>query len=369
MNEIKYSIKNPFTADILSLKQLNKKGSTKSNHFAEFSLEGSNIKYEVGCSFGLLPDNDDKDVAQILSILDISGDHRISPKKIGSEITLSEYLFQHVNLTRVTKKIAAALIPHQKDDRLEKLLEDDWKGYTEKHDLVEFLEEFYSKELDVQELVDLLSPMLARFYSVASSQSVMNDTLGLFIADFSYKRGVKSHRSLTSMHLLNKKTIRLFHQPNPSFKPPEDDTPIIMIGPGTGIAAFLGFIQERVHRKHCHNLLFTGDRNKEYDFYFEEELKKHEQHGNLKLFTAFSRDSSHKVYVQDRLWDQKEFLFDLIENKHAHIFVSGDAQRMAKDVTLTIERIFADQKKLSPQDAHLAVKALKKEKRFHLDVY
>ena len=370
MNETKTSIKNPFKAKILKVSKLNKEGSSKCNHFAEFSLEGSNIKYDVGCSFGLLPDNNEEDVLKILSILNASKDTKITPKKVGHEITLYEFLSHRANLSRVTKKIANALIPHQKDTKLADLLEGEWKEYTENHDLTEFLVEFYQEKLSVNELVDLISPMLARFYSVASSQNVMGDTLQLFIADFCYNKGNKKCRSLTSSHITSKKTIRLFHQQNPSFTPQKDDSPVIMIGPGTGIAAFLGFIQERIlHRKCKNNILFTGDRNKATDFYFEETLTQYEKDGNLKLFTAFSRDSDQKVYVQDRIWEQRALLFDLIEKQNAQIFVSGDAHYMAKDVVATFEKIFEEAKGITHEEAHHLVNQLKKEKRFHLDVY
>ena len=366
-HEVSYSLKHPFTASVKKVIPLNKEGSSKSNHHVELSIKGSGISYSIGSSFGLLPHNNEKEVLNLLFILQVSTNEMIYPKKREEIISVYDYFLKYVNLTRVTKKIAEALLPFQKDSALEDLLENSWHEYTEAHNLSDFLKSFYKKELPLSELVDLLSPMLPRFYSVASSQKVHGDIIHLLVADFTNEKGL---RSLTTAHLLQKKEISLFSQPNPSFTPPEDDTPIIMIGPGTGLAAFLGFLQERILFKNFkNNILFTGDRQKAYDFIYEDELLSYEKAGNLKLFTAFSRDSVHKVYVQDKMWEQKEFLGDLILNKGAHLFVSGDATRMAKDVTATLERIIASKKSISPEEAHLIVKDLKKQKRFHLDVY
>jgi sulfite reductase (NADPH) flavoprotein alpha-component len=364
---VSYSLKHPFIATITKVIPLNKEGSSKSNHHVELSIKGSGINYQIGSSFGLLPYNNEIEVQSLLHILEVTSDERIFSKKRGEWLTVYDFFLKYVNVTRVTKKIAEALIPFQKNFILRDLLEGTWHEYTETHNLTEFLKSFYNKELPLSELVDLVSPMLPRFYSVASSQKVHGDTIHLLVADFTTEKGL---RSLTTSHLLDKKDIPLFCQPNASFYPPEDDTPIIMIGPGTGLAAFLGFLQERIIFRKCkNNILFTGDRQKAYDFIYEEELTRYKQSGYLQLFTAFSRDSIHKTYVQDRMWEQKELLGDLILNQGAHIFVSGDATRMAKDVTFTLERIIASNKSISPEEAHLVVKELKKQKRFHLDVY
>ncbi|MCH9812237.1 hypothetical protein K0U07_05715 [bacterium] len=366
----KYSIKNPFSAKITKIAPLNKEGSSKSNHHVEFSLEGSEIEYEVGCSFGLLPNNCKEEVERILLLLPVSKDTLVKPKKVGTDTTVEAFFLEHVNLHRVTKKMVNALLPFQTDDRLKELLEGEWKEYTEKHDLVEFLENFYKSDLSIHSLVDLMSPMLPRFYSVASSQNVVGDHLHLLVADFCYTKGVKKHKSITTKHLLDKKTIRLFHQPNPSFQPPKEDTPVIMIGPGTGLAAFRGFLQERIIHHGCkNNLLFTGDRNKEFDFYYEEELTNFAAEGKLELFTAFSRDGAEKVYVQNRIFEQRAKIFDLLENQNGQVFISGDAHKMAKDVVATFEKIFEEFLHISHQEAHAHVKALIKQKRFHLDVY
>ncbi len=366
-HETSYSLKNPFTAKINKVIPLNKEGSSKSNHHVELSIKGSGITYNIGSSFGLLPYNNEREVQNLLLILQVSRDEVVFPKKRIEPVAVYDFFLKYVNLTRVTKKIAEALLPFQKDLALANLLEGSWHEYTEAHSLSEFLKSFYKKELPLSELVDLVSPMLPRFYSVASSQKVHGDTIHLLVADFTTDKGL---RSLTTAHLLDRKEIPLFCQPNASFYPPEDDTPIIMVGPGTGLAAFLGFLQERIIFRNCkNNILFTGDRQKAYDFIYEDELLAYEKTHHLQLFTAFSRDSVHKVYVQDRMWEQKDFLGDLILKQGAHIFVSGDAARMAKDVTLTLERIIASKKAISPEEAHLVIKDLKKQKRFHLDVY
>lgn len=368
--EISYTLKHPFIADIKKVSPLNKKGSSKSNHHVEISLEGSNISYEVGCSFGLLPHNHIEDVNRLISILGTTTELIVEPKKLDKRISIYDFLLNHVNLHRVTKKIATILLPFQEDNDLHTIIETNWKEYTANHDLVEFLETYYRHDLDINILLNTLSPMLPRFYSVASSQKIVENNIHLLVADFTYTKGTKTHKSITTQHLLTKDSIRLFHQPNPSFHPPKEDTPIIMIGPGTGLAAFRGFLQERIlFNKSKNNTLFTGDRNRAFDFYYEEELVKYQSDGFLNLFCAFSRDSNKKVYVQDRMWEHKEILFDQITKQNAHIYVSGDADKMAKDVTAMLEKIYSDQSKSSPEEGHSYIRAMKKEKRLHMDVY
>jgi sulfite reductase (NADPH) flavoprotein alpha-component len=366
---LKYTLKDPFLAPITKVIPLNKKGSTKANNHLEISISGSNIEYEVGASFGLLPQNKPSEVDRILDILGASKEFTVSSEKLSSKISVYDFFLNHVNLQRVTKKIADALIPFQRDEKLLHLLEKSWTEYTKNHDLVEFLEEFYVFNLEIQTLINLVSPSLPRFYSVASSQKVVGDNVHLLVADFKYLKGKKEFRSLTTEHILTKNSIRLFHQVNPSFKLPSNDIPIIMIGPGTGIAAFRGFLQERVFNGCKNNLLFTGDRNQAFDFYYEEELKKYQDDGYLELFTAFSRDTLNKIYVQDRMWEQREKLYELIMNKGAEIFLSGDAHYMAKDVVFILEKIYSYCSNLSPQNGHEFIKDLKKAKRLHLDVY
>ncbi len=362
-----YSIKKPFTAKIEKVSPLNKEGSTKSNYHVEISIEGSGITYEVGSSFGLLPCNPAGEIEQIIAILGVDKDLLVHPAKMENTLSLYDFFLKHVNISRVTQKIANACLPYQKDKELETLLEVDWKDYCDHHDLEEFLEKFYEKKMPLQELVDVLSPMLARFYSIASSQKTLGNKIFLLVADFRYWKGKKNCRSITAAHLQCHKTIRLFHQANPSFCPPKEDISIIMIGPGTGLAAFLGFLQERILYHKCkNNVLFTGDRNEKYDFYYEDELKAYQRSGHLQLFTAFSRDCSKKVYVQDRIWEQRALLYDLITFQNAHIYISGDADRMAKDVILMLEKILTIH---SPEEAHHIVRELKKQKRLHMDVY
>ena len=366
----KHNIKHPFDAQITHIHQLNKDGSSKSNHHIEISIEGSEINYDVGSSFGLLPSNDKKQVQEILEILGVEKNITVHPKKLDFSTSIYNFFLDHVNILRVTKKLAQALIPYQETQNLQNLLDANWKEYTESHNIIDFFKTFYLNTVPLDDLVNSCPPLLARFYSVASSQNVVGNNIHLLIADFSYKKGTATHRSITTAHLLTHSTIRLFHQPNPSFCPPKEDTPIIMIGPGTGLAAFRGFIQERILFNKCrNNILFTGDRNKEYDFYYQEELSSFVSEGFLQLFSAFSRDGKQKVYVQDKMWQEKAMLYRLITKNSAQIYISGDAEKMAKDVCAMIEKIISSEGNKTEDEAHLEVKSLKKNKQLHLDVY
>lgn len=370
MVESTFSLKRPFDAKIERYYQLNKEGSTKCNHHVYLCIEGSDITYDVGSSFGLLPDNPACQVESITKALNADKDLLLTLPKFEKEISLEEFLTQHVNIFRTTKKLAKYLLPFQGCSQLSSLLEGNWKEYVENETLARFLHRFYNKEADLIEICTLLSPMLPRFYSVASSQKVIGNKIELLVANFSYNVGDESFQSITTNHLLTKNSIRLFLQKNHSFTLPEVDTPVIMIGPGTGIAAFKGFIQERIdHHKTSENVLFTGDRHSKFDYYYEDEFSVHENNGHLKVFPAFSRDNDQKVYVQHKMYEQKDLLYDLLFQKNAKLYVSGDAKFMAKDVMKMLEVIIAEKQQTTPEVANQVLRALKKKKHILLDVY
>ena len=154
--KIEYSIKKPFTAQIEKVSPLNKEGSTKSNYHVEISIEGSAIAYEVGSSFGLLPFNHEGEIEQLLATLGVDKTQMVHPKKVENEISIHDFFLQHVNISRLTQKIANACLPYQANNKLETLLKQDWKGYCDHHDLLEFLVEFYCKKMPVEELVKIL---------------------------------------------------------------------------------------------------------------------------------------------------------------------------------------------------------------------
>lgn len=222
------------------------------------------------------------------------------------------------------------------------------------------------------ELISVLSPQMPRYYSIASSplknprQIDLLVTLNWFEVNGETKFGVASS-FLCHEALIGTKIHGFVHSAE-HFRIPENETPIIMIGPGTGIAPFRAFIQDRVHYHHKRNWLFFGERSRKSDFYFEDELINLSENGKLKLSLAFSRDQDHKVYVQDVMKEQKEQLYRWIQDG-AYIYVCGDAKNMAKDVEQTLIEILVEYQSMDPKEALLCLRQWRKQKRYNLDVY
>ena len=372
-------VKKCFSARVKKVLSLNKPGSSKNNLHVILDLTDSNIKYQVGSCIGIYPDNHQEDVKEILEHLRIAPAHEIYDKRAEEIIDANTFFLKRINLTKITKAKASFIHSHTKNSTLEALLNDNdrWKTYTESNDIPSFLRSFLDTTIPVQEFCDLLLPLMPRFYSIASSQKMHADEVHLMVASFYNERGTKRRHSLTATHILEckeevKDNLTIFLQENSHFTLPQDhDTPVIMIGPGTGMAAFRGFIQDRIADKIKGKMwLFTGDQKKAFDFHYQEELETAVEKGFLRLDTAFSRDNPHnKIYVQHKMLDSAKDLWDLIKNKNANIFVSGDAKSMAKDVTEALIQIASTQGGLSDQEAKAYYKSLRKDHRFVLDVY
>ncbi len=373
-----YSRLRPYEATLLEVRSLSKKGSTKENLHVVLDLSDSEITYKVGSSFGIYPQNPPELVKEILILLELEKDHIVYDKRSEGSLTIEAFLRKKVNLQKISSnhlKIVEKLNP---SDLLTSILssKDNLLAYTAKSDLISFLSDFWSPAIDIQLLCDVLPPLLPRYYSVASAQKMKNNKLELMVASFSYKHAGRIQESTTAGYLkhrckINVSKVALFLMENNNFQLPEDrTTPVILIGPGTGLAALRGFLQERFvqDEKLGNNWLFTGDRNRKFDFHYEEELVAWEKSGFLKLSLAFSRDAKQKCYVQDELKKNSSQIWDWL-NQGAHLYICGDAKNMAKDVTLELQNIAMREGQLSEEDAKIFFKSLKKEKRFCLDVY
>ena len=210
-------------------------------------------------------------------------------------------------------------------------------------------------------------PLLPRFYSIASSSRMHPDEIHLTVTR--HQHGVSS-RYLCRLAQPGVTELRCYVQPSRGFALPGDhNTPIVMIGPGTGIAPFRAFLQERqIHRAPGDNWLFFGERNRATDFYYEEFWRALEAEGRLRLDLAFSRDQAEKEYVQNRLYGAKRELWEWIR-RGCHLYVCGDRERMAKDVDAMLQRIIQEEGGLTPEEARQALRTLRREKRYLLDVY
>lgn len=373
----------PFYAKIIDRTVLNRPGSKKCTVHLTLDISGSGIRYKVGDSIAVFPENATTIVLETLEILGCTPDEKVRHPRTEKEYTIKEYLIRQGNLSKVTKKCLVFILEHVSDqkeqEKLQKLTapenKEALKEYCDNRQLWDCLNDFKSFKATAQELVDVLPPLLPRFYSIASSHLARGQELDLLIAYFHYttnehlRHGVASHYLCESadMHL---PCIPIYLHPSKGFTTPSDhSTPIIMVGPGTGVAPFRGFMQERIAQKaKGKNWLFFGDWNEAYDFYYEDYFKELASKKQLKLSTAFSRDQKEKVYVQDRMHEQAKELYEWLEDG-AYFYVCGDAQRMAKDVDQMLHTIIEEQGQMSSDEAKAYVKTLKDDGRYIRDVY
>ncbi len=377
-NKVKthYDRHTPYSAPLVECRLLTKIGSSKEILHIVCDLRNSDITYEVGSSFGLLPENLSPYVDEVFRPLGIPCKNFMVFTKTGISLTFEEFIRKHANISHITSLHIALTQKHHPTKLTQELLDDkgQLRTFCENNNLATFLTSFWHPSIPLQELVDITMPMLPRYYSIASSMKKIGDFAHFMVASFFYNDAGRSKESIMASYL---KTIspgngiRLFLQHNQAFTLPEDlSTPIIMIGPGTGLASLRGFLQEREATSATgKNWLFTGDRQKEFDFHYREELTEYVQSGLLRLDTAFSRDSSEKTYVQDLMLKEKKDLWKWIKEDGAHIYICGDAKAMGKDVQKTLIVIAESEGQMSHDEAKAFFKNLRHEKRLLLDIY
>lgn len=378
-----YSKSHPFFARIKERYNLCKEGSQKSTFHVVLDLEGSGIHYQVGDSIAVQPTNDPLIVEKMLTLLHAKGDEVISDKHSKEPVLLKDYLTRKVNLAEVPKKLIAELAKQQtvqeKKERFEFLVsegqKESLKEYQAAHEVWDTLEENQEVLLPAEELCHMLQPLLPRFYSIASSMSAVGNEVHLLIAELTYETNGHQRCGVCTHYLchrapLDTPIIPVYIQPSHGFTVPEDgDTPVIMIGPGTGVAPYRAFMQERQARQTTGlNWLFFGEWHQATEFFYEAEWNELTEAGKLRLDAAFSRDQEHKIYVQHKMLEHGKELFELLEN-HAHLYVCGDAHRMAKDVDAALHLIAKVHGNFDDAGAKDYVKKLRANKRYLRDVY
>lgn len=352
-----YSRTSPFLAHIKERTLLSKEGATKEVYHITLCIKDSSILYTPGDSVGILPQNSTAQIEAYLSALGLQGEESLTCPRTHQDLSARTFFQKSVNLSRLPCKLAQAIAPGKTTDpTLEPLT----------------LLRQATTPPPLDRLVPHFAPMLPRFYSIASSQRCHPDEIHLTVAVPSfYVDGVKRY-GLASSFLCHTATpdtpIPLYIQSAPHFALPQDTTaPLIMIGPGTGIAPFRSFLQERIaQRATGTHWLFFGERNRHTDFYYEEEWNHYVQEGLLKLSLAFSRDQEDKIYVQDRLQESAQEVWHWIE-RGAIIYICGDAKQMGKAVQTTLQSIIETQGKQN--DAATFLKTLRKVGRYQTDVY
>jgi sulfite reductase (NADPH) flavoprotein alpha-component len=380
-----FSKENPFHAKLTENRLLNKPGSAKETRHFIVSLEGSDLTYKAGDSLGVFPTNRPGDVAEIIERLGASGDELVSPAmlKLAAPITLREALSQRLALSGPTAKLVNSLLAKTTDAaeqaRLSELVKPEAKealtGFLDEREYADLLAEFPHAKLTPQELVDHQRKLMPRLYSIASSAKLHPREIHLTVAVVRYTTNHRERHGVCSTFLAERMLLGETSAPvfvsNSHFGPPEDTTKdAIMVGPGTGIAPFRAFVQDRVATGATgRNWVFFGEQKSKTDYLYQEEWENYLAKGQVsRLDLAWSRDQGEKVYVQDKMRASAAELWTWIKNG-GYFFVCGDAKRMAKDVDQALHEIIAEQGAMPIEQAQDYVKQMKKDKRYQRDVY
>jgi sulfite reductase (NADPH) flavoprotein alpha-component len=374
-----YSRKNPFPAKLLVNQKLNLEGSEKETRHYEFSLAGSGLQYEVGDSMGVFPQNNPHLVQELLDALHFSGDEQVKNKE-GETFSMREGLLKHFQITQPSKQFLEAIVEKSHGaNKLGELLQPERKSELDRFlwglEVIDFLLDQPSIQFTPDEFVSKLRKLQPRLYSVGSSIKAYPEQVHFIIANVRYESHGRKREGVASIYLAERVAkntpIPMFVHVAKGFRLPENPvTPIIMVGPGTGVAPFRAYLQERkAIGASGKNWLFFGEQRSRCDFFYQDEFAAMQRDGVLTRFdTAFSRDQAYKIYVQQRLLEHSKEVYAWLQ-EGAHFFVCGDEARMAKDVDAALHQIVEQEGAMSPEAAAGYVEALKKEKRYKRDVY
>jgi sulfite reductase (NADPH) flavoprotein alpha-component len=378
-DSLPFSRNNPFQAKVLKNINLNGTGSSKETRHIELSLKGSGLSYAPGDALGIFPANDPELVASLLEEMEWDEETDVIINKQGETLPLKEALSSHFEITLLTKKILQQAAAFTENVELQKLVlvenASQLKEYCNGRDLLDMLRIFGPWNASAQDIVSLLRKMTPRLYSIASSIAANTDEVHLTIGAVRYMANERNRNGVCSILCAERvqegDTLPVFVQANKHFYLPESqDIDIIMVGPGTGIAPFRSFIQERtVNKGTGRSWLFFGDQHAASDFLYQNELEKYQQDGVLtKLDTAFSRDSDQKVYVQHKMLENSKELFEWVENG-AYFYVCGDKEHMAKDVNEALISVIEKEGAFDREAAEAYLKDMQKQGRYQRDVY
>ncbi len=373
-----YGKKNPFRAEVLQSLLLNGERSAKETLHLEFSLEGSGFTYEPGDAIAILPVNAPDVVQSVLDAAKLGGNEEIEVKSTGRK-RLADALREDFDITALSRNVLAKLAETVSSPELGLLLSDDakprLKDFIRGREIVDALVEFAPGGLSADALAGLFRKLPPRLYSIASSPLAHPGEVHLTVSAVRYQSHGRARKGVCSTYLADLvkpgDKVPLFVQPNKNFRLPADGSaPVIMIGPGTGIAPFRAFVEHRAALGNTgKNWLFMGDQHYLYDFLYQLEWQDHLKSGALtRLDVAFSRDQPEKIYVQHRMKERAKDLYAWLE-EGAHFYVCGDAIRMAADVHEALVSIVETQGGKSRVAAEAYVEDLKKAKRYHRDVY
>jgi sulfite reductase (NADPH) flavoprotein alpha-component len=365
----------PFAAELLANQRITGRGSDRDIRHLELSLEGAGLDYEPGDALGVWIENPPALVQAIADTLDLDADTAISHD--GESLPLRDWLGRKCEITRLSRPFIATHAAHAGSDTLNRLLAPDQResltALMAQSQIIDLLQA-HPGAWAAEALVESLRPLQPRLYSIASSRKIVGDEAHLTVAHVEYRHGNAERWGAASHHLATREegaSLPVFIERNERFRLPADASrDVIMIGPGTGIAPFRGFVQERASiGASGRNWLLFGNPHARYDFLYQLEWQDALKRGELlRLDLAFSRDQAHKVYVQHKLREHGRTLFDWLESG-AHLYVCGDATRMAKDVHAALLDVIAEHGGKSAEDASDYLNGLQSQGRYARDVY
>ncbi|MEP6778006.1 MAG: sulfite reductase subunit alpha [Chthoniobacterales bacterium] len=371
-----FTRRNPFPARTLVNRRLNP-GSEKDTRHIELDLTGSGLSYEVGDSMAVYPSNDPALLDEIIHALGATGDEMVTLDGKGDLVPLREALSRHYGITQPTPKFLKAIASRAPGTSLlPELMQSERKAdlanYLWGMEVIDFLVGHHAIHFEPQEFVGLLAKLQPRLYSIASSLKAFPDQVHFTVDVVRYESHGRQRKGVCSSFMAECANGSMPVFPTTSkFRMPEDpNTPMIMVGPGTGIAPFRAFLQERkAIGARGKSWLFFGSQREKCDYFYRDEFAQLKTEGYLtRIDCAFSRDQEHKIYVQHRIEENAAEIWKWFE-EGAHFFVCGDAKRMAKDVDATLRRIVEKEGNKSPEAAGEYVEKLKADKRYKRDVY
>ncbi|WFD53860.1 assimilatory sulfite reductase (NADPH) flavoprotein subunit [Staphylococcus saprophyticus] len=375
--EKRYSKSNPYQAEVLENINLNGRGSNKEVRHVELLLDNYGESFEPGDCVVVLPQNEPEIVTLLIETLGWDKDIEIPINDDGDTLPLEKALTEHFEITKLTKPLlqkAAELFGNT--ELLSQIDNAEWiQQYVDGRDVIDLLTEFPTSELKPETFYKLLRKLPAREYSIASSYEATPDEVHITVGAVRYEAHERTRKGVCSVQLAERiqpgDTLPIYLKKNPNFKFPfDEETPVIMIESGTGVAPFRSYMQEREELGLSGNTwLFFGEQHFTTDFLYQTEWQAWLKDETLaKLDLAFSRDTEEKIYVQHRIAQQSELFYEWLQDGAA-IYVCGDEKHMAKDVHDTIRSVIEQEGDMSEADAEAYLTQMKQEKRYQRDVY
>lgn len=369
-----YHKDNPFPAPLLTNQRITDLTAEKDVRHLEFDLSGSGLRYQAGDVLGVWFENDPALVEEIFAALSLNGDEEVSLN--GELLNLRSALQSRLELTQNTQALVKGYAALINNAELNQLVADpqQLQNFTENTPLVDLFNRFPSA-ISATDLVALLRPLTPRLYSISSSPAEVGEEVHLSVGVVRYEHNGKARAGGASSYLADRvgedETVRVFIEHNNNFRLPSDpQKPIIMIGSGTGIAPFRAFVQQRAaDEAEGKNWLIFGNQHFTKDFLYQTEWQQFQKDGYLHKYSfAWSRDQAEKIYVQDKIREESEAIWQWLQ-EGAYLYVCGDASRMAKDVDKALLDVIEQQGGFSREEAEEYVDHLREEKRYQRDVY